>query len=299
MLQSLSFGTFSVRNNSEVSTVLIRRSGGPVVTGGARTVAILEPGQPGHYRFDGLPAFIDVEVMVVTLQNLSFGGQEFGERLILGDFTLGEVRADALGVAEFWLGASLRTSGTDEPYFEGPYIGSFEIKIRYWSPDDRLFVERDYGFEVLAELKSSVELEILQNLSFGSVSAFASTGGVASLTLSPTGSVSSSNPPGGGAKIVYLDGAQTGRVRVSGAAPYLSLNVTFEPAELLLESASGFDGARFTVRDFRQRPFSEGLKADANGNAEFSVGATLETELSDKLYVDAVYRGTVVISVDY
>lgn len=296
--QSLDFGTLALRSNDAVSTVRLRHRGLPISTGGgAGEMLVVTHGQPGRYRVSGLPAATAVDVEVTTIDEPSLDGQGAGERLQVDAFTFDALRSDATGEAELRLGATLRTSGSGQPYPEGVYRGAVEIGLRYWSLPDQAYIERSFNAFVEMELRSSISAEQLAPLRFGSLTAFPDPDRQAVLRLSPSAAVSiSAAAP---ASIGVIGGAAPGRIRVSGAAPLQLLTVEFQPSEILLSHQGGSAGARFIVGDFTTLPSGLAFKSDAGGTLEFTVGATLRTELTGSSYDEGDYHGVVTVVVNY
>lgn len=298
-VQQLDFGLLASRHNDNVSSVLLRHRGEPVMSLAGGGLLLIVPGTPGRYQLSGLPPFVPLEITIGASEALSLGGQGAGERLTLDSFTFDTLSADGSGNATLLLGATLRTSATTLPYAEGPYLGSFGIQVRYWSPEDQVHVTREFGVFARVELRSSIALEVIEPLRFGSLSAFAHPlGDPARLTLSPDGALQLRNQPP--ASLGVIAGAAAGRVRISGAAPSQILQVVFDPPTVFLTHNSGNpESARFEAGDFTHAPAGLAFRADANGNLEFSVGATLRTELTDRRYFEGGYSGQVTVTVHY
>ena len=299
VVQDLGFGVFAVRDNEAASTLRIRHRGVPVSSiGGAGGILVVAPGEPGRYRLSGFPPEIPLDVEIVASDVFSLGGQGGGEHFTLEAFTHDVIVTDALGQAELLVGATARTSGSGAPYAEGLYSGLFEIEVRYWSLPDQAYLTRSFGVFARGEIRSTLVLEQIDPLRFGGLSAFADPVARARFIVGPRGATRVENEPP--ASIGVVSGAHPGRIRVSGAAPLQTFSIAFEPPEIQLMHSSGLASLpRFSVREFTHYPTGLAFRADANGVLEFSVGATLETELTDHPYPEGDYQGFVTIVIDY
>ena len=170
--------------------------------------------------------------------------------------------------------------------------------MRYWSEPDLGYLTHYDSITISAQLQSALSLMEAEALSFGSVAAYADDPSTATMILSPAGGISVTSA--GSARITPLGGTQVGVFNLSGAAPSYGVSITPEAGSIFLTHITeGTGSARFVVKDFVTSPADPDGRTDASGDLEILLGATLETEVTNKAFADGVYNGTYNLTVSY
>ena len=289
----LDFGEMAVKSNTAVSTLQITSAGTVTFSG---DVIPLGGAMRGEYRLTGFPPGVLLEVTLDNA-NLSAGGGGLPELLLVTNYDAPTLLSDPSGEALVPLGASLKTNGSTVMYVDAPYSGTTQIRVRYWSEPDTNYLTYYDSVDFNVVLRTAITLEEDQATSFGSLAAYADPVDKATMTLATNGSVNVVNV--GNARITYLGAAQAGVIRVSGAAPSYTVNITPEAGSVFLTHVtSGTSAARFIAKSFVTQPSGTGF-TDPSGDLQILVGATLETELTNKLFDDGTYSGTYTLEVTY
>lgn len=290
----LDFGVLAVKANDAVSTMTITSAGGVSSTG---DIIPIGGATRGEYRLTGFPPGV---LLDVTLDNatLSAGGGDLPEYLTVLNYDNPTLFSDASGEAVVPVGATLQTSGSTTMYVDAPYSDSTQIRVRYWSQPDLDYLTHFDSVTISAQLQSTLTLLEQQMLSFGTIAAYSDPVFSASLILAPGGALTLGGG-GGSANIIALGGSQVGVIQVSGAAPNNVVTITPEAGSVFISHVTeGGNSARLIVKDFVTSPASPGL-TNGSGELEVRVGATLETEITNKAFIDGNYSGTYSLTVTY
>lgn len=294
--QRLSFGTLAITSNLSVSRFTYPRTG--VNTSIDGQFVSIATGSPGSYLFTGFPAYTSLSVTLNT-STLAATGNGISELLSVDNYDFTELTTDAQGEAELALGARLNSSGNGGSYFDAPYSGSTVLRVDYWQPDVNAFVFNSKIIDMEVELRSTLTIEEEQQLSFGTLFARSSATDQATLTLLPSGSYSIAEP--GDSRLVSLVKPNLGVVRVSGAAPNYSLQVTPQATDVLLQhTVSPGSSPHIILSTLVTSPNQNGT-ADTNGELLIKIGGTLKTELTalPVVYPAGNYEGTYQLTVSY
>ena len=302
-LSPVDFGELALPANDTESTVIMPFSGSPLDGEGA--FILIERGSPGFYELSGFPANIEFQSVEVDDVRLSLGGESalLDETLKFEDYDVNEpVETGPGGSAEFQLGGTLRSSGANVDYEDGLYEATTRLRLTYYDSvaDEHVTVREN--IEIRVRLSTSVSVEQVEPLDFGTVSARAGDEEQASLTLSPDGEDVTVNDAGE-ARIKLIGAPSPAILQVSGAAPDHALNITPQAETVYLSHESESElGAvpRFLVEDLTTDPDEEG-ETDASGQLTIQVGGTLKTEVMDEvqMYREGLYEGTFEVIVDY
>lgn len=124
--QPLSFGSFALRNNSAVRQMRITAQ--DVFTSDAAFVTLVRP-QRAVVNVSGFPARTNL-IVNVTFNNLSSG---VGDLFTIDTPTLfpNNLRTNNAGVLTFYVGATLRTSGTGSVYPNNTYSGLMNVSVNF------------------------------------------------------------------------------------------------------------------------------------------------------------------------
>ncbi|WP_317931666.1 hypothetical protein [Halioxenophilus sp. WMMB6] len=123
----LSFGRFVVAGNSTISTIVIRFDGRkPLYT---NQIYPLEFGTNGEYFLSNFPSFTPLNITIISTNNLTTSGPT--EEFSVADFTHNDVTTDANGQATLFVGATLSTSGSGNPYVDATYDAPYIINIDF------------------------------------------------------------------------------------------------------------------------------------------------------------------------
>ena len=290
----LNFGLLAVKTNGVVSTLTISSAGAVSNTG---EIIPMGGAVRGQYRLSGFPPGVLLELQWDNA-TLSAGGGGLPEHLQVTNYVNPTLAADAFGEAVVPVGATLKTSASGMMYVDAPYSGTTQVRVRYWSEPDGGYLIHYGVVTLVAQLQSVFSVTEAQPLSFGLIAAFSNPGVVASMTLGVNSALRVANS--GGARILPLGGAQIGLIRVTGAAPNNVVTITPQATDIFLTHVTeGLSAARFVVKSFVTSPSSPGARTDAMGELQIKVGATLETELTNKAYLNGAYSGTYSLTVTY
>ncbi|WP_022941860.1 DUF4402 domain-containing protein [Psychromonas hadalis] len=164
---------------------------------------------------------------------------------------------------------------------------------------------------------NTITLDKITNLNFGTVAAKASTAGaadVATLILPADATATAITSPGTASFINIVTPGSPATFEISGVAPDTSLTLDLPGSAITLEAptpATNFsvDGwsAFITSGPNAGSAYTDGspnLKSDVDGKVNFSVGATLSTDLrvdakNVGTYTDDIYTGIFDITVNY
>ena len=294
--QPLNFGKLAIANNTTISRFTYPRTGFNINIQGS--FVRISSGSPGRYRFSDFPAYTTLNVSLNTT-TLTANGSGIPEPLSVDNYDFGTLVTDALGEAELMLGARLNTSGNSGSYGDAPYSGSTVLRVDYWHPDVQGYVFNTLLIDLETELSSTLAINEVQQLNFGTLFASSSNTAQAVLTLSPSGSYSISEP--GNSRLVSITKPGQGIISVSGAAPYYGLTITPQVGDVLLEHTTNpGTSPHFILGDFLTSPSGTGT-TDANGELLIKIGGTLRTELtaSPEVYPSGQYQGTYQFTVSY
>jgi len=294
--QELDFGTLAVAGNTLVSQLTYPQSGNNISINGQ--FVLIANGTPGRYRFTGFPAFTTLNISLADT-TLTAGNLGISEDLNIDSYDFTDPTTNAQGEAEMSLGARLSTSGNGASYADAQYTGTTLLRASYWQPLANSFVTNTRIVQIVTELRSSLTINEVQPLHFGTLFARSSSTSQASLSLSPTGNYSISEP--GDSRLVSLTNPDQGVLRVSGAAPNYSLTVSPQISDILLEHTETPGSApHFILSAMLTSPDGTGT-SDANGELLISIGGTLKTELtvSPVVYPSGQYEGTYQLTVSY
>jgi len=292
----LNFGTLAITGNDSVSTLELPRSGRNLSVSGS--LVIVEVGTPGRYLLTGFPpnTNIDIDLSDATL---SAGGTGIPELLDVDRYDASSVFTNELGEAEMQLGASFSTSGNGGSYEDAPYSGGSQMRLTYWEPDVGDYVTDIENITFSGEIRSSLVLEELQGLSFGTLFARATPDDQASIRLFPDGRIEVTDA--GDARIVSLSEPLPGVLLVRGAAPNRSLSVDIQSGDVLLRYVQEPGSLHFVLNGLETSPSSSGVTNEA-GELEIKVGGTLSTQLTtteERIYPDGTYEGTYEVLISY
>ena len=294
--QRLDFGTLAISANSSISRFSFSRNGSNVDIEGQ--FVLIARGTAGRYSFTGFPASTTLNVSIDTA-SLSAEGIGISEPLTVDNYDYLELTTNASGEAELSLGARLGTSGNGNFYADALYSGSAILRVEYWQPDVKAYVFNTQVISMTTQLSSTLTIDELQALHFGTLFARSSNTSQAELVLSPSGSYTISEPDD--SRLVALARPEQGIFRVSGAAPNYSLTVAPQVGDILLEHADNPASApHFIMSNLLVSTEGTG-KTDANGELLISLGGTLKTELTatPETYPSGQYEGTYEITVSY
>lgn len=288
------FGTVAVKSNAAQSTLRLTSAGAVSSTGDMIPIGGAVRGQ---FRLSGFPAGVLLELEWDNA-TLSAGGGGLPEYFQVTNYENPTLLSDAQGEALVPVGATLRTSGSGAMYVDAPYSGSTQVRVRYWSQQAGGYLTHYDLVTISARQQSALNVTQLQPLSFGTVAAFTDAGVAATMTLGTNGSLNVANA--GSARLAPLGGAQVGLVRVTGAAPNYAVTITPEAGNRFLTHVTeGLNAARFVVKNFVVSPSSPGARTDGAGELQITVGATLETEVTNKAFMNGNYSGTYSLTVSY
>lgn len=294
--QSLDFGTLAVTANASVSRFTYPYTDNNLNIEGQ--LVLVQRGRPGHYSFSGFPANTPLTVSV-TSTTLSAGGTGTPELLTIDDFSFAELTTNAQGEAELWLGGRLSTSGNGGDYVDAAYSGSTQLRVDYWQPAVSDYVFNTLIIDIDAAMQSTLSLTEQQPLDFGTLFARTSTTAQATLSLSPSGTYSVSEPDG--SRLVSITKPQPAIVLVSGAAPSYNMTITPQAGDVLLQhTVSPGSSPHFILSDLITSPDGIG-RTDENGELLINIGGTLKIEQtpSVEVYPAGVYEGTYQLTVSY
>ncbi len=291
----LDFGLLAVKSNTTVSTLQLSSSG--VVTFTDQLIPI-GGAIRGEYRLAGFPPGVLLELSWDDAV-LSAGGGGLPELLQVTNYDNPTLVSDALGEALVPVGAQLKTNASGVMYIDAPYSGSIPLRVRYWSDAAQAYLTHSDSVSFTAQLQSAINLTESQRLSFGNISAYADPAAQASLTLDTNGNVNITSS--GNARITPLGGAQAAIIQLSGAAPNYSVTITPEAGNIFLthELTPAVDAARFIAGSFTTAPSGTSAITNSAGELNIFVGATLTTELTNKVYENGTYNGTYSLTVSY
>jgi hypothetical protein len=122
VIQALDFGRWLVPGNSEVRGVQLRANGTYTPING---LVMLEPPKQGVYLFTELPNTPIVSVTAVMVSSMQRGG---GPAFTLSDFDV-EFTPITNGETTISVGARASTSGNQQMYSNGAYIGELLIEL--------------------------------------------------------------------------------------------------------------------------------------------------------------------------
>ncbi len=290
----LDFGVLAVKSNVTPSTLRVSSLGSVSFTG---NVIPIGGAIRGQYRLTGFPPGVLLELQWDDA-TLSAGGGGLPEFLTVTNYENPTLVANAAGEALVAVGATLRTSASGVMYTDAPYSGTTQIRVRYWSQAMGGYLTYYGSVTFSARTRSAINITETQSLSFGRVAAYATPGAIAAMTLGVDGSINVVNA--GSARITALGAAQIGLIHVTGAAPSYAVTITPESGNRFLTHVTeGLNAARFVAKNFVTSPSSPGARTDAAGELQIKVGATLETELTNKAYINGIYSGTYALTVSY
>lgn len=293
--QRLNFGKLALADNTTISRFTYPRTGNVSIQG---SFVLISSGTLGRYQFSGFPAFSTLNVSINNT-TLTANGSGIPEPLSVDDYDFGTLITDAQGEAELTLGARLNTSGNSGSYGDAPYTGTTTLRVDYWQPDVSGYVFNTQIIDLEVELSSTLAINEVQQLNFGTLYASSSNTVQAVLTLSPSGSYSISEP--GNTRLVSIVKPSQGVIQVSGAAPNYSLTITPQAGDVLLEHTTNPGSApHFILSALVTSPDVTGT-TDANGELLIKIGGTLKTELtaSPEVYPSGQYQGTYQFTVSY
>ena len=294
-LERLDFGTMAIPANNSVSELVLPRSGLGISIEG--DIVPIEPATSGRYRLSGFPPNTSVDV---TLDDTDLTAESgLTEPLAIDQYDFNDVFTSDAGEAELQLGARLQTSGTGNPHEDDLYTGATIISFEYWEPDAQQFVTSSEVIELETEVRTSLNLEEVQGLHFGTLFARTGPGDQASMTLGPDGSLDINNP--GNSRLVLLTDPEVGVVQVSGAAANFSLTIVGESNPVLLQNTDNPGSApHFILDPLVTAPENSGT-TDTEGFLEVRVGGTLTTEATStvRVYPDGIYEGTYELTISY
>ncbi len=127
--QSMSFGTFALRNNNAQYNLTINPDGSQIADA---QFAIISNGREAAFNVSGFPPSTTLIITVVS-DDLTLGGGGIGEGFPVANFKHlpTTVVTDAIGNASFTLGATMTTSGTSNVYADGNYSGNAIVSVNF------------------------------------------------------------------------------------------------------------------------------------------------------------------------
>ncbi len=295
-LQRFNFGTIALSSNATTSRFNYPKSGSnPSIEG---QFVLIGSGTPGRFAFSDFPANT---TLTVTLSNtsLSASGVGISEALSVDNYDFVDITTDPNGDAELIFGARLNSSGNGNSYADAGYEGTTQLRVDYWQPDQEAFVFNTQIIDLEVELSSTLALNQEQQLDFGMLFARTSNIEQAVLTLSPSGSYTTSEP--GNTRLVSITRPTPGIIRVSGAAAYYNLSITPQAGDILLEhTISPGSSPHLILNTLVTSPSGTGT-TDANGELLIRIGGSLSTELtaSPETYPSGQYEGIYQLTVSY
>ena len=295
-LQRLNFGTLAIADNTIVSRFTFPGSGANANVQGR--FVLISNGTAGRYRLSDFPPYTTLEVSLIDT-TLTANGSGIPEPLSVDNYDVATIVTDALGETELMLGARLNTSGNSGSYGDAPYSGSTTLRVDYFQPDTQGFVFNTLLIDLETELSSTLAINEVQPLNFGTLFASSSDTAQAVLTLSPSGTYTISEPDN--TRLVSIIRPSQGIVLVSGAAAFYGLTITSQVGDVLLQHTTNPGSApHFILSDFLTTPSGTGT-TDANGELLIKIGGTLKTELTvaPQVYPSGLYQGIYQLTVSY
>ncbi len=292
----LDFGTLAITANDTVSTFTFPYTGTNLVSEG--NIVLVVQGVPGRYALSGFPADTNIAVEADDT-NLTAGGTGISEPLVISDYDFNDLRTNSLGEAELRMGGTLSTSSNGVSYEDALYSGTTQLRFRYWQPAVGEYVVNSKNIELRSALNTSLEVEEVQVMSFGTLYARTTADDQASITMAPDGSLSIASP--GNSRIVSLSAVSPGVLRVTGAVAFYGLTVEPDPGSVLVKHRDNPDGGpHFILSGLSSDPQGIG-RTDENGMLEIQVGATLTTQDTTEtvIYPAGVYEGTYQMTLSY
>ncbi len=129
-IQPISFGSFVVTGNDLVSTLTVPSSNLSSSTS-TQKIHILMPGQNGIYRLTGMPINTSVSINIPN-SFITWNGTGTRETFLIEDFEYPSQRqTNGIGETEFYVGATLKTTGTTGIYYASPYSGNILIQVNW------------------------------------------------------------------------------------------------------------------------------------------------------------------------
>ena len=129
-IEALSFGTIAVLNNDSTSDITISPANNITIT---NQIRILVPGTRGEFLLTNYPAHIQVSITanIVAAETVSATPPSEQFTLINID-TAPSVTTDGTGIANIYVGGTLRTSGSGSgQYFDSTYTATYELDINF------------------------------------------------------------------------------------------------------------------------------------------------------------------------
>lgn len=118
--QKLDFGKWLVLGNRSVEQIEVFVGGGYTNTSG---VVMLEPPQPAIYELEGLPPFIFIYDIQITVTD------PLSPDLTVENFGTQSNATNADGETTLRIGATVTTSGDGNQINDGSYAGNIEIQL--------------------------------------------------------------------------------------------------------------------------------------------------------------------------
>lgn len=129
IISALDFGEIVVLNDAAVHTVQVTSTGGYNTEGGIYT---LEAGHPAELYFYGYPAYthlyFDVSFASTGLTNYNNNATFQLEVEPVDEYKI----TDGNGATTLKVGATLKTSGTNDDYVNSDYVGYFRVTVVYY-----------------------------------------------------------------------------------------------------------------------------------------------------------------------
>lgn len=128
IIDDITFGQFAVRNNDAVHTIVVDENNN-FSHSAAGFVPVTDP-QRGEFLLEDLPPNSPVTVSVADT-SITLNGGGVGTAFSIRDYTFTSITTDGAGNATFYMGATLRTSGTGQYYESGSYSGTAVMTVNY------------------------------------------------------------------------------------------------------------------------------------------------------------------------
>ncbi len=127
VINELNFGEAVVTNNSNQHSINLQSNGH--FTADSPFIFLQDP-KEGLYRVDGLPPLTAITNISITVDQQLMG---FGDGFVMDNFDISAPpTSDVNGEIEIYLGARLRTTGTNRNYlYNSVYQGSLTLFINY------------------------------------------------------------------------------------------------------------------------------------------------------------------------
>lgn len=126
--ENLDFGTFSIVNNTNVSSLTVTRYGQSFSSNSLR---IITPGEPAILKFINYPAFTTLYLNPITPATGRVQSGNSAEFILTELDIPASVTTNGAGEASMLLGGTIESSGTGQSYLDTDFIFSIRFTINY------------------------------------------------------------------------------------------------------------------------------------------------------------------------